>query len=65
MTKPKRTIEITITVKEGYDTLMTETLRAPADIDLTRLQVALNHRLGEAILIVDEVNPITAETDLT
>jgi len=55
MTAPKRTYEITITIKEGYDLVATDTLRVPVTIDLTLLQSIVNRKLDEIALTAERI----------
>jgi hypothetical protein len=55
MTAPKRTYEITIAIKEGWDLIATDTLRVPVTIDLTLLQSIVNRKLDEIAMTAERI----------
>jgi len=64
-----RTLRIELSIRDGYDTRMTETLTIPGDFDLTRLGTLIERKVGSMYETVSEMypptsDPIVAETIL-
>ncbi len=53
----KFTLSITITVNKGYDSVVSETIKAPADTDITLLGQTVERRINEALQTTRDFYP--------